>query len=60
MGAFEGRPIEVSTPASDDMGFHPLGRTTLCVEGPPRRQCYASPEGYGFRPEVKLIELSKG
>jgi hypothetical protein len=60
MGTFEGRPIVVSTPASDNMGFHPLGRTTLCVEGPPRRQCYQSPEGYGFQPQVKLIVLGKG
>ncbi len=60
MGTFEGRPIVVATPASDLSGYHPEGRTTLCLEGPPRRQCYASPEGYGFQPQVKLVEIDKG
>jgi hypothetical protein len=60
MGTFEGRPIVVATPKSDATGFHAEGRTTLCLAGPPRRQCYESPEGYGFLPQVKVVQLSKG
>jgi hypothetical protein len=57
---FERRAVTVTVPNLDKDGFFPEGPSTLCIEGPPRRECYTAPKDYGIKPKVEIIELSKG
>src|SRR5579862_1151859 len=57
---FMGREVVLYEPAKDDgSGDPPKEPAKLCLEGPPKEQCYATPEGYGFEPTVQIVELSK-
>jgi len=55
---FEGRPVTVTIPKTDQDGFFPEGPSTVCIESP--RQCYMAPKAYGIDPQVKIVELTKG
>lgn len=57
---FEGRAVTVTIPKLDKEGFFPEGPSTVCIEGPPNRQCYTAPEDHGIDPQVEVVELSKG
>jgi hypothetical protein len=57
---FEGRAVTVTIPKLDKDGFFPEGPSTVCIDGPPRRQCYTAPQDYGVKPQVEVVELSKG
>ena len=57
---FEGRAVTVTIPKLDKDGFFPEGPSTVCIEGPPRRQCYTAPQDHGIDPQVEVVELSKG
>jgi hypothetical protein len=57
---FMGREVTVTDPGTDDDGFSPKGPATVCVEGPPRRQCYTMPKDFGRSPEATLVQVEKG
>ncbi len=54
-----GREVTIIDPGTEDDGFFPKGPATLCVEGPPQRQCYTTPKEFGGSPEVALIQVEK-
>lgn len=59
---FMGRKVSVINPereGGEEGIFFPKGPATVCVEGPPRRQCYTPPKEYGNSPEVSVVHLNK-
>jgi len=56
---FVGREITITEPERGDYGF-PTGPATVCVQGPPQRQCYTAPKDFGNSPEVAVVQLKKG
>jgi hypothetical protein len=57
---FMGREVTITDPGTDEDGFFPKGPATVCVEGPPQRQCYTMPEDFGKSPEATLVQVEKG
>lgn len=57
---FKGRDVTVTIPETDIEGFVSKGPASICLEAPPRRQCYTAPEDFGRFPEVELVEVTKG
>ncbi len=57
---FMGREVTITDPGTDKEGFFPKGPASVCVEGPPRRQCYTMPEDFGGSPQVSLVQVGKG
>ncbi|MGD0435399.1 MAG: hypothetical protein ABSB86_02965 [Bryobacteraceae bacterium] len=54
--------MTITTPQhdpDDPDGFFPLAPASVCIEGPPQRQCYTAPEAFGNDPKVALVELGK-
>ncbi|HWE00702.1 MAG TPA: hypothetical protein VG345_16740 [Bryobacteraceae bacterium] len=39
---------------------YPRGPASVCLEGPPQRQCYTAPNGFGNGPSISVIQLEKG
>jgi len=59
---FMGREVKVTAPArndSDDPGISPPEPAKLCIEGPPREQCYTAPNDFGWDPSVEAVQLAK-
>jgi hypothetical protein len=56
---FMGREVTITDPGTDEDGFFPKGPATVCVEGPPQRQCYTAPKDFGRFPEVTLVQVEK-
>jgi hypothetical protein len=56
---FLGRPVTLAIPKLDEDGFFPEGPSTVCVEGPPQRQCFTAPEKFGRNPSVSVVEVTK-
>jgi hypothetical protein len=56
---FMGRNITVIEPKTDPQGYVPMGPATVCIEGPPQRQCYTAPSDFGRSPDVQIIQLEK-
>jgi hypothetical protein len=55
---FMGRQLTIVEPRHlDDF---PVGPASVCLEGPPKRQCYTAPRDYGNNPSVEMVELQKG
>jgi hypothetical protein len=52
-----GRKITIIEPGRQD-GL-PKGPASVCVEGPPQRQCYIAPKGFANSPTVAIINLDK-
>jgi hypothetical protein len=50
-----GRDVTITEPELEDERF-PKGPASVCLEGPPRRQCYTAPPGFGF-PTAEVVEL---
>jgi hypothetical protein len=58
---FMGRQVTVTVPDVDDnRGLFPKGLASVCIEGPPLRQCYTAPERYGRAPTAELVQVQKG
>jgi hypothetical protein len=55
---FVGRQVTIIKPQHTDDGF-PKGPASVCLEGPPKRQCYAAPKDYGNNPTVTAVQLRK-
>jgi hypothetical protein len=56
---FMGRQVTVFTSGTDARGVSPKGPASVCVEGPPKRQCHTAPEAYGLNPQVALVQIDK-
>ena len=56
---FMGRNITIVEPELEDE-FFPKGPASLCVEGPPQKQCYTHPRDFGRTPTVEVVQLEKG
>ncbi len=59
---FMGRTITVIHPQREDGDggiFFPKGPAMVCLEAPPRRQCYTPPKEFGNDPQVKVVQLKK-
>jgi hypothetical protein len=55
---FMGRQVTIIEPNHTKDGF-PKGPAMLCLDGPPRRQCYTAPKDYGNNPTVTPVQLGK-
>ena len=55
---FMGREVTITEPEVED-DFFPKGPATVCIEGPPQRQCYTAPDTFGRSPTVTLIQVEK-
>ena len=56
---FMGREVTIIKPEMED-DFFPKGPATVCIEGPPQRQCYTAPKDFGRDPEISVVQLDKG
>jgi hypothetical protein len=56
---FMGREVTVVAPDLDVDGLFPKGPASICIEGPPQRQCYTAPKDFGRSPTVELIQVEK-
>jgi len=55
---FMGRDVTITDPGMED-DFFPKGPATICMEAPPRRQCYTAPDAYGIKPAVSVVQINK-
>jgi hypothetical protein len=53
---FMGREVTITEPERVDE-FFPKGPASICVEGPPRQQCYTAPQGFGNNPAVTVVQV---
>ncbi len=56
---FMGRQVTTIKPEMED-DYYPKGPATVCVEGPPQRQCYIAPKEFGRNPQISVVQLAKG
>jgi len=57
---FMGREVTITEPERADAdGFFPKGPASICIDGPPQRQCYTAPEKFGNSPKVEVIQVEK-
>jgi hypothetical protein len=56
---FMGREVTIIDPGRDPDGFFPKGPASVCVEGPPQRQCYTAPQEFGNNPTIDVVQLEK-
>jgi hypothetical protein len=57
---FMGRKVTlVDAGYKDEPGLFPKGPASVCVEGPPQRQCYTAKEDFGGEPTVSLVQVEK-
>jgi hypothetical protein len=57
-----GREVTITTPQhdpDDPDGYFPTAPASVCIEGPPQRQCYTAPEAFGNDPKAAVVELGK-
>jgi hypothetical protein len=57
---FEGRKVIVQMGHWVDDGTEPGTPATVCIEGPPRRQCYTAPGDFGRTPITRPLALDDG
>src|SRR5437870_4291438 len=57
---FMGREVTIIVPEKLDAdGFFPNGPASVCVDGPPQRQCYTAPKEFGNSPTVAVVQVEK-
>lgn len=56
---YMGRQVTVTDPGTDADGFFPKGPASICIEGPPQRQCYTMPNNFGRFPSAEPIQVRK-
>ena len=56
---FMGRKVTLTEAETDEDGLFPKGPASLCVEGPPERQCYTAPKDFGRMPTAAGVMLAK-
>lgn len=57
---FMGREVTITEPEHDADGFMPKGSASICIEGPPQRQCCKAAELYGHNATAGVIRIEKG
>ena len=58
--SFMGRKVTLVNPGyKDEPGIFPKGPASVCVEGPPQRQCYTAKGDFGGEPTVSLVQVKK-
>ncbi|HEV2202182.1 MAG TPA: hypothetical protein VGR73_20370 [Bryobacteraceae bacterium] len=57
---FMGRKVTLTEPALAADGLSSQGPATVCLEAPPRRQCFTPPQDFGRFPSLTVVELKKG
>ena len=55
---FMGREVTIMEPKIED-GMFPKGPATICVEGPPQRQCYTAPQDFGRDTSAVVVQVQK-
>jgi hypothetical protein len=53
---FMGREVTIIKPEIQD-DFFPKGPASVCIAGPPQRQCYTAPKDFGRDPEITMVRL---
>ncbi len=56
---FMGRPVTVVEGELVTEVRFPKGPASICVGGPPRRQCYTAEKDFGKNPTVEVIKIDK-
>lgn len=54
------RTVIINDPGTTEDGFDPKGTASVCLDGPPRTQCYRAPEHFGRNPKATALELREG
>jgi hypothetical protein len=57
---FMGREVTITEPELDPEGYFPKGPASVCLEGPPQRQCCTQPKDFGKDPTVSVVHVKKG
>jgi hypothetical protein len=57
---FMGRKLITMEPKREADGMFPMGPASVCIMGPPQRQCYTAPEDFGNAPKVAVVQVKKG
>jgi hypothetical protein len=55
---FMGREVTITEAEVED-DFFPKGPASVCLEGPPQRQCYTAPQEFGRFPTAAVVQLDK-
>lgn len=55
---FMGREVTIREPEVED-GQFPKGPATVCIEGPPMKQCYTAPLDFGRESAVEVVQVQK-
>ena len=59
---FMGRKVTIIRPEAQD-DYFPKGPATVCIKGPPQRQCYTMPTSgnsrFGNNPVASVVQLGK-
>jgi hypothetical protein len=55
-----GREVTITEPELDPEGYFPKGPASVCLEGPPQRQCYTQPKDCGTNPTVSVVLVEQG
>jgi hypothetical protein len=50
--------VTVIEPESTEDGF-PKGPASICIAGPPQRQCYTAPKAFGNNPTIAIVQLAE-
>lgn len=56
---FMDRKVTITEAEKDARDF-PKGPATICLEGPPKRQCFAPPRDFGLVPTAEVVQLKDG
>ena len=59
-GTYMGRAVKLYAPKLDQYDSAPgEPNASICVDGPPQRQCYDAPKGFYRYPSVSKVQISK-
>lgn len=57
---FEGRTVTITIPEQLPNGFETKGTASVCIEGPPVRQCFTPRDNNRVLPAVEIVSLKPG
>jgi hypothetical protein len=56
---FMGRKLTITEPERNADGTFPNGPASVCIAGPPQRQCYTAPGNFGNAPKVAVVSIKR-